>query len=144
MLPVDQGGPAMKAYSADLRARVLAACDDGMGTAEAAEAFAVSPAWVRRLKQRRRQTGEVGPRAQARHGPPPALAAQADRLRELNRREPDLTPAEVRDRLGLAVAPLTVWRALRRLGLTFKQSRTGRPSRTARTWRPGGRTGGPR
>lgn len=134
----------MKAYSTDLRARVLAACDDGMGTAEAAEAFAVSPAWVRRIKQRRRQTGEVGPRAQARRGPAPALAAAADRLVDLNRREPDLTPAEVRDRLGLAVRPLTVWRMLRRLGLTFKKSRTGRPSGTARTWPPGGSGGGPR
>jgi transposase len=134
----------MKAYSVDLRARVLAACDDGMGTTEAAEAFAVSPAWVRRIKQRRRQTGEVAPRAPVRPGPALALEAEADRLRELNRQAPDLTPAEVRDRLGLAVAPLTVWRMLRRLGLTFKKSPTGRPSRIARTWPPGGSTGGPR
>ena len=134
----------MKAYSVDLRARVLAACDDGMGTTEAAEAFAVSPAWVRRIKQRRRQTGEVAPRTPARPGPALSLAAEADRLRELNRQAPDLTPAEVRDRLGLAVAPLTVWRMLRRLGLTFKKSPIGRPSRIARTWPPGGSTGGPR
>jgi transposase len=133
----------MRAYSTDLRARVLAACDDGMTTAEAAETFAVSPAWVRRIKQRR-QAGEVGPRIPTRCGPAPALAAEADRLRELNRAEPDLTPAEVRDRLGLRVAPLTVWRMLRRLGLTFKKSPTGRPSGTARTWPPGGGTGGPR
>ena len=117
----------------DLRTRVLAACDDGMGTAEAAEAFAVSEAWVRRIKQRRRETGEVAPRTPARHGPAPVLDAESDRLRELNRQQPDLTPAEVRDRLGLAVHPLTVWRALRRLGLTFKKSRTERPSGTART-----------
>ena len=134
----------MKAYSIDLRARVLAACDGGMGTAEAAETFAVSEAWVRRIKQRRRQTGEVAPRAPARHGPAPVLDTEADRLRELSRRQPDLTPAEVRDRLGLAVHPLTVWRALRRLGLTFKKSRTGRPSGTGRTWPPGGTTGRPR
>ena len=31
----------MRAYSTDLRLRVLAACDDGMGTAEAADTFAV-------------------------------------------------------------------------------------------------------
>jgi transposase len=134
----------MQAYSMDLRTRVLAACDDGMGTGEAAEVFGVSPAWVRRLKQRRRETGEVAPRAQARRGPAPVLAPEADRLRELNRAEPDLTPAEVRDRLGLRVAPLTVWRALRRLGLTFKKSRPGRPSGTARTWPPGGPSGRPR
>ena len=134
----------MKAYSLDLRTRVLAACDDGMGTAEVAEAFAVSESWVRRLKQRRRETGQVGPRVPARHGPAPTLEPESDRLRELNAREPDLTPAEVRDRLGLAVGPLTVWRALRRLGLTFKKSRTGRPNGTARTWSPDGRSGRPR
>ena len=134
----------MRACSTDLRARVLAGCDDGMGTGEAAEAFAVSPAWVRRIKQRRRQTGETAPRAQARRGPAPALATEADRLMALNRREPDLTPAEVRDRLGLAVRPLTIWRMLRRLGLTFKKSRTGRPNRTARTWPPAGPVGEPK
>ena len=134
----------MKAYSMDLRERVLAACDDGMGTAEAAEAFAVSPAWVRRLKQRRRESGRVGPRAPARSGPAPALAAQADRLRELVRGHPGETAAGYRDRLGVGVAALTVWRMLRRLGLTFKKSRPGRPSRTARTWPPGGPRGGPR
>jgi len=141
---VGQGGRARKAYSIDLRLRVLAACDGGMGTAEAAETFAVSEAWVRRAKQRRRETGEVGPRVQARRGPAPALEPEYGRLRELNRAAPDLTPAEVRDRLGLAVGPLTVWRALRRLGLTFKKSRTGRPNKAARTWPPGGPSGGPR
>jgi transposase len=115
-----------------------------MGTAEAAEAFAVSPAWVRRIKQRRRQTGEVGPRTPARRGPAPALAAHAGRLRELVREHPGETAAAYRDRLGLPVAPLTVWRMLRRLDLTFKKSRPGRPSRTARTWPPGGTGGGPR
>ena len=134
----------MKAYSMDLRARVLAAGDGGMTTAEAAGAFAASPAWVRRIKQRRRQAGEVAPRAQARRGPAPALEPEYDRLRASNRAEPDLTPAEVRDRLGRAAAPLTVRRALRRLGLTFKKSRPGRPSGTARTWPPGGPSGGPR
>jgi transposase len=134
----------MKAYSMDLRARVLAACDDGMGTAEAAEAFAVSPAWVRRIKQRRRQTGEVAARTPARRGPAPALAGHAGRLRELVRDHPGEAAAAYRDRLGLPVAVVTVWRALRRLGLTFKKSRPGRPSRTARTWPPGGTSGGPR
>ena len=133
----------MKPYSMDLRERVLAACDGGMGTAEAAEAFAVSPAWVRRLKQRRRETGETGPRT-ATPGPTPALAPHADRLRELARDYPDLTAAEFRDRLGVRVAAVTVWRALRRLGLTHKKSLSGRPSRTAPTPPRSGRRGGPR
>jgi transposase len=114
----------MKPYSMDLRERVLAACDGGMGTAEAAEAFAVSPSWVRKLKQQRRETGSVAPRV-ATPGPRPALGPHADRLRELVRDQPDRSAAEYRDRLGVEVAPITVWRALRRLGLTHKKSPPG-------------------
>lgn len=132
----------MRTYSMDLRLRVLAACDDGLDTAEVADQFAVSRAWVRRVKQRRRETGETGPREQSRRGPRPALEDRADELRRLVAAEPDLTPAELGDRLGVAVSPLTVWRTLRRLGLTFKKSRIGRPSRTAPTWPPPDPTGG--
>ena len=134
----------MKAYSMDLRARVLAACDDGTGTTEVSELFGVSPAWVRRIKQRRRQTGELGPRTQARRGPAPALMAHAARLRELVREHSGETAAAYRDRLGVSVTALTVWRMLRRLGLTFKKSRPERPSKTARTSPPGGSSGRPR
>jgi transposase len=103
-----------------------------MGTAEAAEAFSVSPAWVRRLKQRRRETGEVAPRT-ATPGPKPTLAPHTDRLREMVGDHPDLTAGEYRDRLGVAAAAVAVWRMLRRLGLTHKKSPSGRPSGTART-----------
>ena len=50
------------AYSQDLRDRVLAAADRGMPTKQVAAVFAVSPAWVRRVKQRRRESGELSPR----------------------------------------------------------------------------------
>jgi transposase len=133
----------MRAYSVDLRERVLRACDGGAGTRAVAARYAVSEAWVRRLKQRRRETGSVGPRT-ATPGPKPVLGPHAGRLRELVRQAPDLSAAEYRDRLGVPVAAVTVWRALRRLGLTHKKSPSGRPSRTGRTWPPGGRRGGPR
>lgn len=114
----------MRAYSVDLRERVLADLDEGMATQEVADAHRVSPAWVRRLAQRRRETGEVAARV-GRPGPAPALAAHHDRLRALVRDHPGLTAGEYRDRLGVGVAVLTVWRALRRLGLTHKKSRPG-------------------
>jgi transposase len=111
----------MKPYSMDLRQRVLAECDKGAATSAVAARFSVSPAWVRRLKQRRREAGGVEPR-RGRPGPARALAGAADAaLAELARREPDLSAAEYRDRLGLAASAVTVWRALRRLGLTFKK-----------------------
>jgi transposase len=122
----------MAAISLDLRSRIFDARQAGETTAEVAERFDVSPAFVRRLLQRHRQTGSLAPKTGPR-GPKPRLADQADRLRELNAQHPDLTPAELRDRLGVAVSAVTVWRALVRLGLSFKKSRSGPPSRAART-----------
>ena len=110
----------MQPYSMDLRTRVLADCDAGMCTAAVAKKYSVSTAWVRRLIQRRRQTGEIQPR-RGRPGPRPKLTPHEDRLCDLAHAEPDLSAAEYRDRLSLACSVLTVWRALRRLGLTFKK-----------------------
>src|SRR5262245_50114099 len=121
----------MKPYSLDLRERVLGDCDAGMKTQAVARKYSVSPSWVRKLKQQRHQTGSIEPRV-ATPGPAPTLAPHADRLRELVRDNPDLSAAEFRDRLGVAVAAVTVWRAIRRLGLTHKKSP------------PGGRAGPPR
>jgi hypothetical protein len=58
----------MRAYSADLRERVLADCDAGLGTRAVAAKYRVSESWVRRLKQVRRQTGRTAPSA-LRRGP---------------------------------------------------------------------------
>lgn len=122
----------MAAISSDLRLRIFEARQAGESTAEVAERFSVSTAFVRRLMQRHRESGSLAPKSGPR-GPKPRLADQAERLRELNAQQPDLTPTEIRDRLGLAVAAITVWRALIRLGLSFKKSRSGPPSRTAPT-----------
>ena len=116
----------------DLRVRIFDAREAGDTTAEVADRFAVSPAFVRRLMQRHREAGTLAPEG-GRRGPAPRLAGDADRIRALAAAEPDLTPAEVRDRLKLAAGPLTVWRAVRRVGLTRKKSRSGRRSATGRT-----------
>lgn len=106
--------------SMDLRVRILAAYDAGETTKAVAKRFAVSPACARRIKQRRRETGEVAPK-KGTPGPKPKLADQHGRLRDAARAEPDLYAREYRERLGLACSVLTVWRALRRLGLTVKK-----------------------
>ncbi|MBA2303279.1 MAG: hypothetical protein H0W08_11655 [Acidobacteria bacterium] len=54
----------MGAYSLDLRTRVLTDWDAGLKAEELAAKYRVSRAWVHRLEQRRRQTGEIGPRQQ--------------------------------------------------------------------------------
>ena len=52
----------MAAYSMDLRTRVLQDWDERMGAEAIATKYRVSRAWVHRLVQRRRETGEIGPR----------------------------------------------------------------------------------
>ena len=49
----------MRAYSMDLRERALLDSDAGMKAADVAAKYRVSGSWVRLLKQRRRETGEV-------------------------------------------------------------------------------------
>ena len=130
----------MKPYSMDLRERVLADCDAGLTTAQAAAKFSVSTAWVRRLKQRRRDTGEVAPRV-GRHGPKPSWEAYADRLQDAIRQTPDATLAELRQQLDLAVALSTLWRAIDALGLVVKKKSAAPLSRTGPTSPPSGPSG---
>jgi transposase len=133
----------MTPYSTDLRRRVLKDCDAGVGTRAVAQKFSVSESWVRKLKQQRRETGSIEPLT-ATPGPKPTLAPHADQLRELVRAAPGLSAEEYRDRLGVDVAAVTVWRALRRLDLTFKKSPSTRPSGAGPTSPPSGRRGGRR
>ena len=54
----------MKAYSLDLRERIVAACDEGATEEEAALRFGVSEDSVQRYKRRRRETGSLAPTIQ--------------------------------------------------------------------------------
>ena len=60
----------MRAYSMDLRERVVAAVDGGMTQDQAAAIFGVSVNTVGRYLARRRDTGSLAPAVQ-RHGPKP-------------------------------------------------------------------------
>jgi transposase len=122
----------MKAYSTDLRERVLAACDAGDKTKAVAERFAVSRSWVRRVKQVRRADGRTVPLAPS-HGPVATWPAYAEAIREAVRQAPDATLAEYLTRFPLPLSRATLARALTALGLSRKKSRSGRPSRIART-----------
>jgi len=115
----------MGAYSLDLRTRVLADWDAGMKAEEVAVKYRVSRAWVHRLVQRRRETGEIGPRQQTKFRPR-TLADKDDRLVALVTAQPDRTLAELRDALPTSASLATIWRALGRLKLTVKKNRTRR------------------
>ena len=117
----------MKAYSMDLRQRVIDASDAGRKTKEVAKAYEVSPAWVRRLKQHRRERGDIVPRN---GGGSCGRKIDRDRLAELVREQPDATLVELRDRLGVTCTPWAISKALREPKLTYKKSRFTRPSKT--------------
>jgi transposase len=120
------------AYSQDLRDRVLAAYDRGMPTKQIAELFQISPAWARRVKQRRLDEGETSPRAM---GGFRYLKIDPKRLRELVAQTPDATLKELREGLGIECAESAICMALKRLKLSFKKRRSTRKSRIVRTWR---------
>jgi transposase len=111
----------MRAYSIDLRERVLLDWDAGMGTHAVARKYRVSPEWVRKLRRQRETTGDIRPR-RGKTGPKPKLAEHAEQLAELVHQSPDATLAELREKLGLEVSLVTLWRVLKKLGLVLKKS----------------------
>lgn len=126
------------AYSQDLRDRVLAARDRGLKTKSVASLFQVSPSWVRRVMQRRREHQETRPRPR---GGATVIKIDLAKLRELVSQQPDATTQELHQRLGAACSVSAVGMALQRLGLSFKKRRCRQPSRIGPTWRPGGLVG---
>src|SRR4051812_7007901 len=113
----------MEAYSIDLRTRILAACDAGQKTKQVAATFSVSPAWVRRLKQRRREDNSIAPRPIP-GGKPKLDDAARSKLSGFVRERPDATLEELRQRiaseLGIRISIGALWETLRRMEFTFK------------------------
>lgn len=127
--------PRMKAYSNDLRRKIVAAYERGRRSQrEIAELFGVSPATVRNFVRRKRERGT--PDVLPRGGGPRALLDDdaRDQLRRLIASSPDATLEEARVHLeretGVRVGRTTVWRALVRLRLPRKKSRSTPPSAT--------------
>jgi transposase len=117
----------MKAYSEDLRSRVVAAVDGGMPRSEAARVFGVSRATVKRYLALRRETGRLAPRP--RRGPPPSKAfALREALPPRLEAAPDATLAEhcawYEETAGVRVSGATMSRVIaRHLRWTRKKSR---------------------
>ena len=124
----------MKTYSTDLRERVVRACDERLGRREEiARLFGVSTAWIRRLLQRRRESGSIAAKPRGGQKPPKFQGKNLDRLKAFVAAQPDATLEELRTRSGVAASIMAVQRALARLGLRRKKSRSGRVSKTDRT-----------
>ena len=127
-----------RTYPQELRERVLAAYDRGMQTKEIAQLFDVSPAWARRVKQVREETGRTTalPRGGARF-----IKIDLQRLKEQVQAQPDATLKELSERLQVDCWESSVHRALLRLDLTLKKRQSMPPSRTAPTSRRSGGSG---
>lgn len=119
----------MQAYSMDLRKRVLADSDGGLPTKKVATKYGVSSTWVRSLKQRRRETGEIAARVGGGRKPKIDRA----RLLTLVQEQPDATLMELRDRLGVKCSLSAIWMALDKLRISFKKSACEPRSRIAAT-----------
>ena len=112
----------MKAYSQDLRQRILDTVQGGDGTlGQIARRFLVSVSFITRLLQLHRSTGSLEPRPHG--GGNPAILSPEDlqQLRELVQKQPDATLEELRQRLGASCSLMTLSRALRPLGLKVSQ-----------------------
>jgi transposase len=134
-----------QSYSADLRARVLAAVDGGMAARAAAALFRVSVSYICKALIRRRRTGQVIASTRRGHRPRKLSPAQEAALAAHIEAHPDLTLAALQTWLlaehGVRLLNGTMWSAVARLGLSFKKRRSGRVSKTARTSRRGAASG---
>ena len=125
-----------RAYSQDLRDRVIDAALSGVSARQVAARFGVGDAtaivWVRRAR-------ESGERAARKQGQPrrSKLDPHREYLLELIAQTPDLTITELLERLladrSVRASRATLWTFLDRCGLTFKKSPPTRASRAART-----------
>jgi transposase len=123
----------MEAYSLDLRKRVLADCDSGQKTKQVATKYDVSESWVRRLKQKHRETGSIAPRPRSGGRPAIIVATRKERLKQLLAKHPDATLHELHRRLRVKCCLSTVHNAVVGLGMSYKKSRYSPANRTERT-----------
>ena len=133
----------MKAYSQDLRERVLRAVDLGRPRAEIVPLFGVSLATIKRYLKQRREEGHVRPKAIPGRPPKKRAQVEADVLPQLQAHD-DATLEQHCDLWeqvhGERVSRWTMSRAIKRLGWTRKKSRWGRRSATKKSGPPGERT----
>src|SRR5260221_4909472 len=114
----------MRAYSQDLRQRILHAVDQGKPRAEIIKMFEVSRATIKRYLKRRRETGEVRVKAIPGRPSKKGAALQAGLLSQLAA-HPDATLAEHckpwKPSQGVQVSSATMSRAIQRLDWTRKK-----------------------
>lgn len=118
----------MRAYSLDLRERVVAAYEKGEQTiAEIAAQFSVGQTFLKKMRRQKRETGKLE-RLPPRAGAKKVLSDKHRRfLAKQIKEQPDATLGELQDglqsRQKVLVSAATVSRELRQLGLPRKKNR---------------------
>jgi transposase len=113
----------MKAYSEDLRTKILEAVDRGMPKSEAAKTFGVSRSSVKRYAAARREGRPLAPRKHP--GSKPKLDQRARKILEADVEErPAITLKErcrfLKEMVGVSVSESTLSRFLRKMGFSPK------------------------
>jgi transposase len=122
-----------KALGDDLRRKLLFACDQGEGTfAELASRFLASVGWAKKISAARNRTGQAE-RLPHKPGRKPHAGIDAQQqVRAWFVQQPDLTLAEVRQKLldeaGISLSQPQIWKLLGKLRLRLKKSRSTPPS----------------
>jgi transposase len=127
-----------RAYSQDLRERVIEAADNGrISIRKAARRFEVSASSAIKWMQRWRQAGSMAAKPTGGDRRSHRIDAHKHYLLALVAEEPDLTLDEAQKRLRddkqFAAGRATLWRFFRRHGISFKKNRCALPNKNART-----------
>ena len=116
----------MKAYSIDLRKRVLAAYDSGKYSLnQIAEQFQVTTRWIQKLRQQRKQEGSIAPRPPNKGRKPVFQGDNLEKLEQFIDANPDATLEEIkRYFVGVVECSIvTIHNTLKRLELRYKKKR---------------------
>jgi transposase len=123
-----------RAYSLDLRERVVAAIEEGVSTRQAAARFSIGISTAGTWARRKRAQGDVRP---GRQGKPKGsvLDAHADFILGVLEDKPDTTLDELVARLAaeraVRIVRTAVWKFLDRRAMTHKKRLPTRASRNA-------------
>ena len=121
--------PMAQPYSDDLRLKLLDAYEAGAGSLrKLAAQFRVSWGYAKKIRVQQTRTGQKKRPVQQRNGPVSRMNADVQaHLRGWLREQPDLTEAELRERLagsGVQVSKSRVGQVLRQMGERRKKNAT--------------------
>jgi len=123
----------MKAYSIDLRKRVLTAYDsDKYSLNKIAKQFQVTTRWIQKLRQQRQQEGSIAPRPQNQGRKPAFRGANLEQLNNFVEENPDSTLEEIMTHFSGKVncSIVAIHNTLKRLGWRYKKNRYEPANRT--------------